>query len=350
MERIIQNIFLLMILFVFFLLSISKVYSLEKNEKSKYGSLISVLLLFFTLVSCGSLLFIKKKDKYKNLNTSPIQYDEVQVHQDISERILELNRISEWKSLKTFWKKLDLIDPGEESESGRYTDSIEIEEAEELRQEMAEIFGYKNYNNFRGEILYDVTEETKTSSKTGIKKLVSEDKILPLEMEILAKICSERLDYMTMGHNNMVTRMIISEMVVEKENSIAGLEHKIDILIELRNNNKVSKDEFEMALDNIQNEIETFVILDTIKSNYLPIHKYSYKNIEDSNENSAVEEYIAVFEQHYLDYKNNEEESFYSWYDVDEVDEMYLKTKNKIEETKKVLPALRELIADLGFK
>lgn len=350
MERIIQNIFLLMVLFVFFLLSILKVYGLEKKEKSKYGSLISVLLLFFTLTSCGSLLFIKKKDKYKNLNTSPILSNEIQTYQDMSERMQELNRMYEWEKLKTFWRKLNSVEPGKESESGRYTDSIEIEEAEELRQEMSEIFGYKNYDNFRGEILYDVVGETETSSRTGVKKLVLENKILPLEMKILAKICSERLDYLTMGPSSMVTRMMISETVIEKENSIAGLEHKIDILIELRNNSKVSKDEFEMALDNIQNEIETFLILDAIKSNYLSIYEYSYGNIENFNEDRAIEEYIAVFEQHYLDYKNDEDESFYSRYSDDEVDKMYLKTKNKIEEIKKVLPELRELIADLGFK
>ncbi len=341
-----------MILFVLFLLSISKVYRLESNEKRKYGSLISVLLLFFTLVSCGSLLFIKKKDKYKNLNTSPIQSDEVQIYQDASERMLELNRISEWKSLKTFWKKLSLIEPSKENGSDlyykyEYINSIEDKEAENLRQEMAEVFGYKDYNDLRSEILYDVAEETKASFKTGIKKLVSEDKISPLEMEILAKICNGRLDYMTMGFGSMLTRMMPSEMVLEKEDSIASLEHKIDLLIELRNSDKVSKDEFEMALDNIQNEIETFLILDMIESNYLPIYEYHYGNIEDFNEDSTIEEYIAVFKQHYINYKEDKEKSFYSGYDVGEIDKMYLKTKDEIERIKKALPALRELVADL---
>ena len=352
MEKIIQSMFLLMVLFVFFLLFVLKIYNFESKEKRKYGFLISILLLSLTLISCGSIL-LTKKGKYKNLNTNSIQFNQAQIYQDSPIKIQELNKTSEWKSLKAFWKKLDLIEPGKENRNDpyyfeyKYTDSIEVKEAEELRQEMAETFGYKNYDNFRGEILYNITEEAKTSSKTGIKKLVSEGKVLPLEMEILAKICNERMDYMTMGFSSITTRMIISEIVIEKENSIAGLEHKIDLLIELCNNGKVSKDEFEIALDNIQNEIEAFVILDAIKSNYLPIHEYSYRNIENFDEDSAIEEYVAVFEQHYLDYKDEKKKSFYSGYDAEEVDKMYLKTKNEIKEIKKVLPALRELVADL---
>ncbi|MCK5491040.1 MAG: hypothetical protein KAI67_04310 [Candidatus Pacebacteria bacterium] len=353
MEKIIQSMFLLIAFLVFFLLFILKVYNLENNEKRKYGFLTSVLLLLFTSISCGSLLFIKKKDRYKNLNIDSAQFDKTQTYQDLSVRMQELNRMSEWKNLKIFWKKLNLIEPSNENINDLdyyeyiHTDSLGVKEAENLRQEMAGIFGYKNYNSFREEILYNVTEETKISSKVGIKKLVLENTILPLEMKILAKVCDERLNYISIGFSSMLTRMMPSRIVTEKDNSIADLEHKIDLLIALRNNGKVDKDEFEVALGNIQNEIETFLILDAIKSNYLPIYGYSYGNIEDFNESSEIEEYVAIFEQHYINYKNGEEESFYGGYDINEIDKMYLKTRNEIEEIKKVLPSLRELIADL---
>ncbi len=143
----------------------------------------------------------------------------------------------------------------------------------------------------------------------------------------------------------MMTRMMQPQSVIKRENAIRDLERKIDVLIKLRKKGKVDKKEFAQALTNIQADVRTFSILDTISKHY--IRYYPVWGVRETDPKvDIIEKRITAFEKHYTDYRKKREEGKKDTRYKD-LDAKYKETKEALAEVKKALPFLNELIADL---
>lgn len=360
-ENVILGAILVFFLLLLFFALVFKVHNLEIKNNKKYGLATGILLMLFTLVSCAGLLLNagdREKNKEKSSNPAKPLLPETTsgfINQKFSERIKKLNETAEWKAFKGFWKELDLIEPKYEKSGngpsdlmGEYIDS---KKAGELQQEMAKVFGYENYDDFRGEILFNKAIDenlnpaslSPSSAASGLKELVQENKISLEEMKILAKVCDKRLEYLYYGFSSMMMRMMPSRALIESEKNIEDLEQKIDMLFKLGNSGKVSEEEFNTALANIQNDIKLFLVWDTVNSNYsrLP-YGYSLYDLSDGQRLEKIDAIEKRIDEYYAEYKKEKEGR-----ELSDMDDAYQKTKNEIEKMKNIFPALDELVADL---
>ncbi len=242
-------------------------------------------------------------------------------------RMNDLNNTQEWKSFKVFWKELDQIVPKEKKDEerdyshyfGEYFNAVTSERADDLRRKLEELI-------------------------TGLNKLEQDKKISSIEVELLEMICIERINYMSFGFTSMMTRMMPPPLEVDKESSIKNLEQKIDVLIDLRKKEKIDQEQFQEAISNIQEDIETFSILDTISKHYVRYYYYSHKVGDEETENmvNIAEKHITGFEKHYADYQIKKEQG-----EINNTDIQYKETKKAIGEVKEILPFLREIVIDL---
>jgi len=301
---------------------------LKVNKYKKYGLFMSTLIIALTLSGCSLL---EKTDK---TNTN-VKQDKAtpQTVEYKSDRLKSLNNTSEWKNFKAFWQRLDYINPPEKIGDsandylGEYSNAITQEQAELFKSELTELI-----NKLRG-----MKQEEFILSNT--------------EIDLLEKICAERINYMSYGFSSMMMRMIPPITMTDKENSIKDLERKIDTLVELQGKGIVSSDEFTQALRLIWQDIELFSILDTIISHYTiyyPGSYYDYGVNETGLQRTALN-HINAFEKHYQDYlldKKSGAENVNRSYPED-IESKYKETKEEIEKVKIVLPQLNELIQNL---
>ncbi|MDD5341799.1 MAG: hypothetical protein PHI73_00460 [Patescibacteria group bacterium] len=302
---------------------------LKVNKYKKYGLFMSTLLIAFTLSGCDLL---EKTDKtntnIKQNKTTPqtVEYK--------SGRIKLLNNTSEWKNFKTFWQKLDDIVPKNKTDDTALT-TYYGEYADAITQEQAEIF--------KGEL---------TTLINSLEGMTQEELVLSdTEIDLIEKICQERISYMSTGFSSMIMRMIPPITLTDKENSIKDLEFKIDTLIELRNKGIVSSDDFTQAQRLIWQDIELFSILDTISSHYTVYYANNYydNGVNKTSLLRTAQYYINAFEENYQSYlidKKSGTKNINIYYPED-IESKYKETKEEIEKVKIALPQLNELIQDL---
>ncbi|MBU0597424.1 hypothetical protein KKF61_00320 [Patescibacteria group bacterium] len=301
---------------------------LKVDKYKKYGLFMSTLIVALTLSGCSLL---EKTDK-TNINDNQ-QIPTSPVAEYKSDRIKLLNKNQEWKNFQTLWRKLDFINPpvrtGSEADSyfGEYYNAITSEQASLLHNELTTLIN--RLRNMRQEEL--ILSDT--------------------EIDLLEKICQERINYMSYGFSSMLTRMIPPITVTDRENSIKDLELKIDTLIELQNKGIVSSNDFTQALRIIWEDIELFSILDTIATHYTLYYSgspYDYYSNESGLLRTA-QFHINAFEEHYQTYlldKKLGTENINTYYPED-IENKYKKTKEEIEKVTVILPQLNELIESL---
>ncbi|MFH1236335.1 MAG: hypothetical protein V1685_05375 [Parcubacteria group bacterium] len=305
---------------------------LKVHKYTKYGLFMSTLIIALTLSGCTLLEKIEKTNTNENKQTT-----KTQIVENKSERMQLLNSNSEWRNFRTFWQKLDKINPPARTEDetgayfGEYYNALTSEQAELLQNELiSSINGLRNMRHLKELILSDA------------------------EIDLLEKICLERINYMSYGFSSMMMRMIPPITMTDKENSIKDLELKIDTLIELQNKGIVSSDEFTQALRIIWDDIELFSVLDTIASNYTLYYSgysgsyYDY-GVNETGLLRTAQYHINAFEEHYQAYlldKKLGTENVNTYYPED-IENKYKKTKEEIEKVTAILPQLNELIESL---
>ena len=301
---------------------------LKVNKYKKYGLFMSTLIVALTLSGCSLLEKIDKTNTNDNqqISTSPAaEYK--------SDRIKLLNKNQEWRRFNSFWQKLDNINPPERTEDetgayfGEYYNALTFEQAEVLQNEL-------------------------TTLINRLRNMKQEELILSdTEIDLLEKICLERINYMSYGFSSMMMRMIPPITMTDKENSIKDLELKIDTLIELQKKGIVSSDEFTQALRIIWEDIELFSILDTIASHYTLYYSGNYYDygVNETGLLRTAQYHINAFEEHYQTYlldKKLGTENINTYYPED-IENKYKKTKEEIEKVTTILPQLNELIESL---
>ncbi|MCK5306823.1 MAG: hypothetical protein KAJ66_06775 [Candidatus Omnitrophica bacterium] len=308
-----------------FILVLVGIKRLKLNKTTRHSFFVSTLLIILGLTGCDAA------DKSASSADSSLKPAEIENIKQVLSRVDKLNNTQEWINFKAFWKKLDEITPKQKTDEkeadyffSEYTGAISNEEAENLRGELPEL-------------------------TNGLKKLEQEEKISTIEIELLIKICRERINYMSYGFT--LTRMMPPPVQSAKEVSIKNLERRIDILIELQEKEEIETKEYEQALLNIQEDIKTFSILDAINSHY--VRYYYYPGVgsrETGDKVNITERHIKEFEKHYADYQIKKEEGKLNDDAIaqyKDIDVNYRQTKQALAEIKKALPAYGELIVDL---
>ncbi len=299
------------------------VRELKINRKRKCGLFISTVLMALYLLGAR---YAGAAEPAKSVReTTLTQKDQMQ--------IAELVKTKEWQNFKAFWQKLDIIEPKKDrakidkeriNYEGEYPGTINSEKTQELRQEL--------------EILI-----------VGLEQVEKKGMIGPVEKELLARICFERIEYMLAGFKSYFMRMIPSPTLTSKEISIKNLEIRIDALLLLKRREKINKEEYKQALDNIEEEIRRFSIVHALNLYYIYDRFSRNLNINETMNTRNVQDYLVSLEKDYRNHQDSRKKDKISADDKyeREIDAAYEKSKRALEELKPVLPLMNELIADL---
>lgn len=249
-----------------------------------------------------------------------------------NDRMVQLRRSFEWKAFKSFWRYLDAVEPPSKKSregqlfGGQYAHSLSYIEADSLKK----------------------TLDTLESSLYELSGSGDSFVLDSIEIAVLNNLAKQRIEYMQNGQPSMYTRMMImpGSIMLNRESSFVQLENQIDTLINLRKRNSVSDKEFNAALNNIQESLKSFAVLDILYRQW-PYDSFGSTSFSDTVINSA-ESHIERFEKQYSDFKNRhndpdpEKQKIYS-----DLQKKYEETTEELKKLKPLLPRLSELIEDL---
>lgn len=310
-----------LIAFLMFFFGVRKLSATPIRKKSYF---MTTLLLALALFGCNFNI-----SGGNDINKDPM--DNL-INNGDSKRIKELNKTPEWKEYKTFWKDLDNVKPGKDAGVDGYMYAYREGEDYEKKYQLVESLRKKN-------------EELKNS----LKNLVKMDLLHPLEPTFLYELCDSRIQYIYYGKTSMMTRMMPSQGVTEKERSLAMIEFKIDTLINLEKKGKIDTAELKLAMDNILEEIKKANILGIIDYHKMLFHFPS----RFYNDQSETKDTVGIVDRTILDFNKSYKE-FMKKYDASKADnsqkEMYKKyeaIKKELDTYIEIYPQFCELIKDL---
>lgn len=259
------------------------------------------------------------------------------VQQKENQRAARLNTSPQWAAFKTFWQKLDAIEPTHKERN--YVDSANRDYQGALSHELGEKFT-KELEQYNTALLNEI--------ESGLIPLDT------LELSLLYTLCQQRIQYMQMGRPSMYTRMMIDyeSLMIAQENSYVKLENRIDLLLRLKEKGSVSDKEFQLALIQIQKSVEEFAILETISTNYGFTRLGRFPSLIPDSLQSIPAKHIYDFEEHYKQYKERvkteqQKQGKKGTSIFKDIDARYNKTKEKLSQVQKIIPSLNELIANL---
>jgi hypothetical protein len=266
-------------------------------------------------------------------HTDTSQTDKM-INTNDSSRIKALNNTPEWKEFKLFWKDLDNIQPGEMTSP----DAI------------YHTYGYSENDDYQKK--YELSEALRKQNEqltTQLNRLIKPGLLDSMEPTFLFELCNQRIRYIYQGHTSMMTRMMPSPGIVEKERSITMLEFKIDTLLNLRKKGSIDSLELNLALNNIISEVKTAGILGIIDRYHMLawFPDRFYNNPENTGDT------INVIDRTVLDFQRSYTE-FLKTYDASAADdsqkqrhEAYIAIKTELDAYVKLYPGFCELIVDL---
>jgi hypothetical protein len=311
-----------LIAFLLYFFGIRKLSSAHLKKKSFF---ITSLLIALALIGC-------------NVNSSSVNDSNTdQMNKLIgkvdSKRIKELNKTKEWKEFKIFWKNLDNVEPSKGAGINSFQ-SYSYAENEDYNQK------YKMVDSLR---------KRNEELKNNLNNLVKSNLLDPLEPIYLFNICNSRIQYIYYGNTSMMTRMMPSQGLIEKEKSLVMLEFKIDTLLNLEKKGKIDTSELKLAMDNILKEVRTVSILEILDQQKM---LYYYPGYLDKNENNSNDTNTIV-DKTILDFNKSYKE-FMKKYNASKADksqkelyERYDTIKRELDKYIAIYPQFCELIKDL---
>jgi hypothetical protein len=288
MENKVKYLVLLLAVLIAVILYYSGFKKLKFKKKNFFYTSLLIALTFMGCNFSESNASGQKNDDPKN-NPMP--------GKDDPEYIKELNKTSEWKEFKAFWKSIDQIEAAE----GVTHDSYR---------------GYMTKTDGDYGSTYKISDSLykKTKSLEEVLKSLTEKKLLDtLESRLLSNMCYDRIDYVCYGFRSMYTRMIALPGIYEKEKTMARFEFRIDTLISLQKKGSIDSSEMNKVLMNIQSDIKSFSVLDILgKRNMLKYYSYHYDYDNPNPQNDTlkiIEKSILDFENSYSDFMKKYEPS-----------------------------------------
>lgn len=277
------------------------------KRNKNYGLFGLTVFLVFNLTNCS----LSQKNEDNNFKKKDLQLN-------FSDKIEKLNKKSEWQEFKKFWIKLDAIKP--------------------TYSEFDNSYSYKNLN------FQIVDEDLKTNFENSLEEhlniLEKKNILQSSEIEILRIICNERINFLFSSNSALLISHIAPPQIeINKINSLNNLEMKIDTLIRLQHYELIDENEFQTAINQINNQIYNLITISTIIENTKE-KIYSSGNFADTN---SVEKNIEYFENYYNKLKEN------NLFD-ENAENQYLRTKEKIVEYKTEFENISEILEDLLFQ
>jgi|GEM_PF-4405631 len=174
---------------------------------------------------------------------------------NFSERIGNLRQTEEWKNFAALWHDID------------YAEFL----MENYENEMGLSGAKDQWVQFTiGRIFFETLDARKNVAIGALKKIPEKQLIAAEEINLLDRLCENRLNYLYAPYDTP-TRMAATAFrgnEYDQNKIMATLEGKIDILIELRKQEKIDEARFQEALTLIKEDIKISALLDVISENY----------------------------------------------------------------------------------
>ena len=142
----------------------------------------------------------------------------------------------QWQEFKRLWKKLDRIGP----DDGDYGSGS---------------LNYEDYDKIRIELDNSQVELLRISDELGIDSL---------DIRLLHRLASNRLDILSYGSIMPFTRMMPPPVSDQTNYLISNIETRIDTIASLREDGLISSAEMLAAFSNLRSSIDTYYLLETI--------------------------------------------------------------------------------------
>lgn len=176
----------------------------------------------------------------ENFQTSTVDGidPDVNISRSIFTRTSVLWSNPQWQEFKRLWRKLDSIGPPD----GDYSaSSLDYEEYEKLRVELDNSY----------------IELMSISEEIGIDSI---------DIRLLHRLASDRLDMLSYGTRMPFTRMMPPPVSDQTNDLLSQIEARIDIIAGLREEGLVSSAEMITAFGNLRFSLDTYFLLETISS------------------------------------------------------------------------------------
>ncbi|MCP4651513.1 MAG: hypothetical protein GY853_15725 [PVC group bacterium] len=222
-------------------------------------------------------------------------------------RITKLNRTSQWKEFKRFWKELHTrwLD---------YNHNTAKSASSDLEQKLESI---------------------------SLDKLISGNKLTALEGEILLKICAFKIDDIAIEEDPtkaMYSRMLVMPSYSKGQSTytMKSLPNNIKRFID----GKMTRETLDKTAMHASESLQNFSLID----NFI----ISYKNNYTSRD--FIQQYISNFRKSFEDLINNRDESI-STPEIDQyytnLSKMYSRTQKDIAKIEEISESLHQLVVDL---
>lgn len=277
-----------------------------------------------------------------------------EVTQQLSSRVQALEQIPGWVELKKVWQELDAIAPKDSTNfGGPYMGTLSLEAAQQYRKRVKSIryqLGAQDkgttLSSFRSAGIADANRDSLAQNREKRLRTISD-----LEVDLLCDLMEYRIDMFQHGPRSLFTRMVYdpASPLIRNERSTQALEKQIDLILSLKEQKKMSSDEYTLALQGVQQQIYDFAITNIIREEYRWSTSPFYGTPTKATQN-GLDAQIAELDAHYNHLEKIHEggkaspadEKTYKGYKT-----KYRNTKEKLKELKETLPALHELIVEL---
>ncbi|MCK5115461.1 MAG: hypothetical protein KAR44_02605 [Candidatus Aegiribacteria sp.] len=144
----------------------------------------------------------------------------------------------QWQEFKRLWRKLDSIGPVD----GDYSLGNG---------------NYEEYEKIRMELDNSYIELMRISEEIGIDSI---------DVRLLHRLASDRLDILSYGSRMPFTRMMPSPVSNQTDHLITQIENRIDTVVSLREEGLLSSGEMIAAFSNLRSSINSYFLLETISN------------------------------------------------------------------------------------
>ncbi len=144
----------------------------------------------------------------------------------------------QWQEFKRIWKKLDSIAPADGDYSSNQLD-------------------YEKLNKIRIEL---------DNSYVELMRIADEITIDSLDIVLLHRLASDRLDILAYGSALPMTRMMLPPISDQTDDLLPQIEARIDTVVRLREDGLISSGEMITTFSNLRSSIDLYYLLETINS------------------------------------------------------------------------------------
>ena len=164
------------------------------------------------------------------------------------DRARMITRLEAWPGVRSLWRELDLVEPGEQ---GYSFGAMDYETANLMMEKL-------------GNLRYEMTVALEAES------------VSTLELDLIMNVTRMRMEMMSWGMPSMMTRMMPPPIEYDKGALLEDMERQIDHLLDLRDQGMLSVDQVRSATGSILDTFVAISIMNTITGTYGYSYMYDF--------------------------------------------------------------------------